>query len=69
MGQLKINISSNRFRIEPDTRGGAILIIDDGIKWQLEGNGREIMLNTTHLERTDIISVLNDHYQDEEVTA
>ncbi|SFU93813.1 hypothetical protein SAMN05421784_14930 [Xenorhabdus koppenhoeferi] len=65
---LKINLSSNLFRVEPNAHGGAVLIIDDGINWQLEGTGREIMLNSIYLEREDIISVLNDHYQNEEVT-
>ncbi|MDE9455684.1 hypothetical protein [Xenorhabdus bovienii] len=63
---LKIKLNSNRLKIEPDGRGGSVLIIDDDTKWQLEGDGKEIMRNTTYLEREDIISVLNDHYQDEE---
>ncbi|MBC8947371.1 hypothetical protein [Xenorhabdus indica] len=63
---LKINLNNGRFRTESNGRGGSILFIDNDTKWQLEGNGREIMLNST-LEREDIISVLNDHYQDEGV--
>ncbi|CDG21024.1 protein of unknown function [Xenorhabdus poinarii G6] len=66
---LKIVLDDNRFRVESNGRGGTILIIDDDTKWQLVGSGREIMLNSIYLEREDIISVLNDHYQDEEVTA
>ncbi|MDE9542847.1 hypothetical protein [Xenorhabdus bovienii] len=66
---LKIKLNSNRLKIEPDGRGGSVLIIDDDTKWQLEGDGKEIMRNTTYLEREDIISILNDHYQDEEVFA
>ncbi|MDC9599009.1 hypothetical protein, partial [Xenorhabdus anantnagensis] len=65
----KIDLSDGRLRTESNGRGGTVLIIDDDTKWQLEGDGKEIMRNTTYLEREDIISVLNDHYQDEEVTA
>ncbi|WP_172664660.1 hypothetical protein [Xenorhabdus bovienii] len=66
---LKIKLNSNWLKIEPDGRGGSVLIIEDGVKWQLEGNGKEIMCNTTGLEREDIISILNDHYQDEREVA
>ncbi|MDE9537177.1 hypothetical protein [Xenorhabdus bovienii] len=61
----KFYINDGRFKIEPDGRGGTIIIVDDYTKWKIEGEGREIMLNSIGLEREDIISVLNDHYQDE----
>ncbi|CDH25147.1 hypothetical protein [Xenorhabdus bovienii] len=63
----KFHINDGRFKTEPDGRGGIVIIVDDYTKWQVEGEGREIMLNSIGLEREDIISVLNDHYQDEEV--
>ncbi|WP_274726016.1 hypothetical protein [Xenorhabdus bovienii] len=65
----KFYINDGRYRTEPDGRGGTVIIVDDDTKWQVEGKGREIMLNSIGLEREDIISVLNDHYQDEEVFA
>ncbi|MBD2798369.1 hypothetical protein ID856_17970 [Xenorhabdus sp. 18] len=65
---LKIDLDDGRFRVESNGRGGAVLIIGDDTKYQLVGNSKEIMLNSIYLEREDIISVLNDHYQDEEVT-
>ncbi|MBD2811885.1 hypothetical protein ID853_13550 [Xenorhabdus sp. Vera] len=65
---LEIDLNDGRFSTKPNGRGGTIIIVDDDTKYQLVGNGREIMLNST-LEREDIISVLNDHYQNEREVA
>ncbi|MDE9519821.1 hypothetical protein KKJ17_19445 [Xenorhabdus bovienii] len=66
---VKFYLNDGRYRTEPDGRGGTIIIVDDYTKWKIEGEGREIMLNSIGLEREDIISVLNDHYQDEREVA
>ncbi|WP_237388028.1 hypothetical protein [Xenorhabdus sp. Sc-CR9] len=66
---LEIDLNDGRFSTKSNGRGGTIIIIDDDTKYQLVGNGRDIMLNTPDLEREDIISVLNDHYQNEREVA